>query len=132
MLFRSLLKKDIELEAPENVHLLGWVKPEDFWPMCDIALLTSKNEATPYALVEAASFGLPIVASDVGSVSDIVKSKNGFLVEEKDSFVKSLRKIVGNKKLGSRMGIESKHIWKTQFSIKQFQNQHKEVYNFFK
>lgn len=126
------LKKEIELDAPGNVHLLGWVKPEEFWPMCDIALLTSKNEATPYALVEAASFGLPIVASDVGSVSDIVKSKNGFLVEEKDSYVKSLRKMAENKKLSSRMGIESKHIWKTRFSIKQFQNQHKEVYNFFK
>ena len=128
----GLLKKDIELDAPENVHLLGWVKPEDFWPMCDIALLTSKNEATPYALVEAASFGLPIVASNVGSVSDIVKSKNGFLVEEKDSYVKSLRKMVRNKKLSSLMGIESKKIWKTQFSVKQFQNKHKEVYNFFK
>ena len=126
------MKKDIELDAPENVHLLGWVKPQDFWPICDIALLTSKNEATPYALVEAASFGLPIVASNVGSVSDIVKSKNGFLVEEKDSYVKSIRKMVGNKKLSFRMGIESKNIWKTQFSVNQFQNRHKEVYNFLK
>jgi glycosyltransferase involved in cell wall biosynthesis len=126
------LRKDLEFDAPKNFYLLGWVKPERFWPMCDIALLTSKNEATPYALVEAASFGLPIVASNVGSVSDIVKSKNGFLVEEKDSYVKSLRKMVRNKKLSFRMGIESKHICNTHFSIKQFQNKHEEVYNFFK
>lgn len=39
----------------------------------DIAVLCSDNEGVPLTLIQAAQAGLPIVSTDVGSVSDIVK-----------------------------------------------------------
>ena len=39
----------------------------------DIAILCSDNEGIPLTLIQAAQAGLPIVSTDVGSVSDIVK-----------------------------------------------------------
>jgi glycosyltransferase involved in cell wall biosynthesis len=39
----------------------------------DIAVLCSDNEGIPLTLIQAAQAGLPIVSTDVGSVSDIVK-----------------------------------------------------------
>jgi glycosyltransferase involved in cell wall biosynthesis len=39
----------------------------------DIAILCSDNEGIPLTLIQAAQAGLPIVSTNVGSVSDIVK-----------------------------------------------------------
>jgi glycosyltransferase involved in cell wall biosynthesis len=46
----------------------------------DIAVLCSDNEGIPLTLIQAAQAGLPIVSTDVGSVSDIVKHQEGGLL----------------------------------------------------
>jgi glycosyltransferase involved in cell wall biosynthesis len=40
---------------------------------CDVVALTSRNEGTPIALIEAAAAGKPVVATDVGGVSEVVR-----------------------------------------------------------
>ena len=46
----------------------------------DVFLLTSLTEQMPLAILEAMSVGLPVIASDVGEISNIVDDgKNGFL-----------------------------------------------------
>lgn len=47
----------------------------------DLFLSTSEWEGLPVSMMEAAAFGVPIVATDVGGVSEIVvEGRNGFLV----------------------------------------------------
>lgn len=50
----------------------------------DAALLTSENEGTPVALIEAAAAGRPSVATDVGGVRDIVVDGTGLLAASDD------------------------------------------------
>ncbi|WP_165617598.1 glycosyltransferase [Klenkia soli] len=48
-----------------------------------LLLLTSRHEGLPLTAIEAASVGLPIVATDVGSIRDIVfHNHNGYLVDD--------------------------------------------------
>ena len=55
------------------VSMLGWRDDvETVLAACDAVLLTSDNEGTPLSLIQAAMAGLPVVASDVGSVQDVV------------------------------------------------------------
>jgi len=49
-----------------------------------VFLLPSLAEATPTVLLEAQATGLPILATDVGGVRDIVASQAGFLVPPAD------------------------------------------------
>ena len=66
----------------DNVTLLGFV-PEaaEYVRGCDAFLLPSLKEGLPYALLEAATAGVPIVASDVGGVRDILANyPHGVLV----------------------------------------------------
>lgn len=59
-------------ELPSNISMRGWVNCQDFWPLCDIALCTSDNEAQPISLLEAASYGIPALTTNVGGCSDAV------------------------------------------------------------
>ena len=59
--------------ATPNVRFLGWRSDvEVVHAAADVALLTSDNEGMPVALVEAALCGTPAVATDVGSVREVV------------------------------------------------------------
>ena len=62
---------------------LGWRNDIDLILSAgDIAILCSDNEGIPLTLIQASQAGLPIVSTDVGSVSDIViDGVTGFLTE---------------------------------------------------
>ena len=52
----------------------------------DVYLLPSNNEALPVSLMEASSTGLPVVASNVGSVWELVQDRvSGFVVRKGDA-----------------------------------------------
>ena len=52
---------------------------------CDGFVLASKNEGLPVALMEALAIGLPVVATDVGGVSEAISNDvNGLLVPPSD------------------------------------------------
>jgi glycosyltransferase involved in cell wall biosynthesis len=55
------------------VSMLGWRSDiETLLAASDALMLTSDNEGTPLSLIQAALAGLPVVATDVGSVKDVV------------------------------------------------------------
>ena len=77
------LSKQVEnLGIADNVLFLGWRPDVDEIMGCfDIFVLPSLNEGMGRVLVEAMSAGLPIVASRVGGIPDLVKhGENGLLV----------------------------------------------------
>ena len=52
----------------------------------DLFILPSETESFPTAILEAMSFGLPVIATNVGGVSELIKNDNsGILVPSKDS-----------------------------------------------
>lgn len=59
----------------------------------------STSEGLPFSLIEATSFGIPIIATDVNGTPDIATSKNGFLIPknfEKKLFYDCLLNIKNN------------------------------------
>lgn len=74
---------DVLAQAAERLplRLLGWRDDvQDIFAASDLTLLTSDNEGTPLSLIQAALLGVPAVASDVGSVQDVVvDSETGWL-----------------------------------------------------
>jgi len=78
----SLEQRARERGVPDAVRFLGWRQDlETVYAATDIFLLTSRNEGTPVALIEAMASGVPIVSTDVGGVRDVVPSKDyGILV----------------------------------------------------
>lgn len=46
----------------------------------DLLVNTSSSEGIPVSIMEAMSFGIPVIATDVGGVSEIVNNTNGMLL----------------------------------------------------
>jgi glycosyltransferase involved in cell wall biosynthesis len=66
------LEESIKRVEPPNLHCVGWRSKEDMWAIADVGLCTSDSEGMPLALIEAQMAGVPVVSTDVGSVSEIV------------------------------------------------------------
>ena len=73
-------------DAAARVRLPGaWLQPADILPACDIFVLASRNEGMGRALVEAMALGIPVVASAVGGVPELLdQGRAGLLVPPGD------------------------------------------------
>lgn len=76
--------KGMNLE--DNFLLLGSRKDvADILPAFDVFLLTSRSEGLPRAMLEALAVRIPVVATDVGGIAELVNGlKNGFLCAHGD------------------------------------------------
>lgn len=91
----------------------------------DVFILTSHYEGLPYSIIEAMSFGLPIIASDVGGNSELVKNGvNGFLVNNHDELKKAITTFINKPEIISKMGLESLKLFNKNFKL---ENQLKKV-----
>jgi len=64
-----------ELGITDRVRFLGWRRDlATIYAASDVFLLTSRNEGTPVALIEAMASGIPGVSTDVGGVKDVIVS----------------------------------------------------------
>lgn len=72
--------------AEGNFHLIGWVEnKEDFFNKISVYVQPSVTEAFGIEILEAMSYGIPVIASEGAGASEIVKRYNcGFVVPKRD------------------------------------------------
>lgn len=73
-----------KLDLTRNIFFAGY--QSDVWNWYNkgkMSVLTSEREGFPYSVVEAISCGLPVISSNCGDVSDVLKhGSNGFIVDD--------------------------------------------------
>lgn len=87
---------------------------------CNIFVLPSYHEGLPRTSIEAISFGMPIITTDVPGCRETVKNDiNGYIVKVKSTFglIKGMLKIIKNKNKLNRMSIESRKLAVENFSF---------------
>jgi len=73
----------------------------------DIFILSSDWEGFPISIIEAMRAGLPIIASNVGGISEaVIEDKNGYLVPRDNAEIlsKKIRQLLTDKKRRKKMG----------------------------
>jgi glycosyltransferase involved in cell wall biosynthesis len=61
----------------DRVRFLGWRRDlATIYGATDVFMLTSRNEGTPVALIEAMASGVPGVSTDVGGVKDVIETSD--------------------------------------------------------
>jgi glycosyltransferase involved in cell wall biosynthesis len=64
------------MAVSDRVVFTGWIK--DLGPIyadLDVLALTSDNEGTPVAVIEAMATGVPVIATDVGGVKELISER---------------------------------------------------------
>jgi glycosyltransferase involved in cell wall biosynthesis len=124
------LLQEIKANAPKNLKVLGWQEAKNILPIADIFLSTSENEGMPIAMIEAQLAGIPIVATDVGSVSEvIINNKTGLLCSKSNSeLIKAINELVQNKSERLKFGKSGKINALKLFSEKKLISTHKDLY----
>jgi glycosyltransferase involved in cell wall biosynthesis len=85
----------------------------------DIVILTSKNEGTPVALIEASAAARPVVGTLVGGVADVINDGHtGFLVPPGDPHAVAERVLflLNNRQKALDMGQQGRKFVKDRFS----------------
>jgi glycosyltransferase involved in cell wall biosynthesis len=110
-----------ELGLVDRVLMLGSRSDiADLFRAADVAVLSSHSlvETLPITLMEAAACGTPIVATDVGSVRDIVvDGENGYLVPPGDeaAFAARIAELLADLPLRERMGGAGREFARSHF-----------------
>jgi glycosyltransferase involved in cell wall biosynthesis len=90
-----------------SMRLLGWrADVETVYAAADVILLTSDNEGMPVSLIEAGLAGVPAVATNVGSVAEVVKDgSTGLLTRcDADDLAQSVIRLLRDDRLRRQMG----------------------------
>ena len=117
-------------KAPKNLKVLGWQDAKSVFPIADIFLLTSENEGMPIALIEAQLVAIPVVATNVGSVPEVVlQNKSGIICSKSnDELITAIKKLAQNKSLRSKFGKAGRVHALKSFSEKNLISSHKKLY----
>lgn len=106
-----------------DIHFLGEMSPNEVLiyyaeHRVDLLLSLSETEGLPVSMMEAISYGVPIVSTDVGGCREIVKQENGFLVDTNLDFNEIIEKI-SMIHSGNLDATKEKRIsfWKENFSL---------------
>jgi glycosyltransferase involved in cell wall biosynthesis len=117
----SRLRDQIQQRHLESfVHVLGWrVDIPDILKSAHVLALPSRWEGMPNIVLEAFASGLPVVATAVEGVSELITpGETGFLFPSQDSeqFVRSVAAILGNPALKTKMGQEAQALVANKFT----------------
>ena len=119
----NLRRRSDDLGLSEVVRFVGAATQEevlDWWREADIGALSSDSEGMPVALMEAAACGLPVVATGVGGVAEMVEDAvTGFVVPPGDAaaFAERLGRLIADPALRTRMGAAARQRAVDRFSV---------------
>jgi glycosyltransferase involved in cell wall biosynthesis len=122
------------LGIAEAVKFTGWVGPSGKRALFEAAAafaLPSYDEGLPVSLLEAMAAGVPVVASSVGGVPEVVADGvSGYLVApgDKASLERALRRLLADRALGQRIGAAARETARLRFAPERALPQLEEIY----
>ncbi|MFH0774105.1 MAG: glycosyltransferase family 4 protein [bacterium] len=97
-----------ELGIKEKVFFLGFREDLDvIYADLSLLVLSSQNEGLPTAIIEAQASCLPVVSTNVGGVSELIKDgETGYLVQAKnpEMLAEAMEKVLKDQNLAKKMG----------------------------
>jgi glycosyltransferase involved in cell wall biosynthesis len=129
------LPNNIRKLVQENKNIYYYQNPSDdmlynkLLPASDVLFLPTRSDAYALTIVEAMSYGIPSVVSNINSIGEtIIHGKTGFMGYDEDSYYKYMGLIIENEKLRKSFSEESKELVKERHNPVTIGNEIKKVY----
>jgi glycosyltransferase involved in cell wall biosynthesis len=109
------------LGLTDRVHILGFRRNVyDYIGHCDALLMPSLHEGLPYTLLEAMALGIPIIASRVGGLAEVLRDGDmGLLTPPQDpaSLAVAIAHLRNDQGLCSRLGKAARRLQEENYSL---------------
>jgi glycosyltransferase involved in cell wall biosynthesis len=123
--------REIILNEGLPVSVLGWQSDiEKLLSVADMVILTSDNEGTPLSLIQAGMAGLPVVSTNVGSVSEVVLHNITGLITSQDvqQIADAIEKLVASAEFRATLGERAREFTLSHFGVERLVHEHQELY----
>jgi glycosyltransferase involved in cell wall biosynthesis len=113
------------------VSILGWQSNiERLLATADMLILTSDNEGTPLSLIQAGMAGIPVVATNVGSVPEVVLHGVTGIVTELGigEIADAIERLAKDKGLREELGSAAQKFTLGNFGVKRLVRDHEMMY----
>jgi glycosyltransferase involved in cell wall biosynthesis len=128
-----LIRLSKSLKVDDRVEFGNWVEgPAAAFVGIDLFCLPSRFEGLPLALLEAMRAGIPIVATDVGSVSDAIEhGQTGLLIPADDpsALAASVVQVLGDADLRDRLVQQAKRVAGERFGVETMAQRFETLYD---
>ncbi|MEW4448374.1 glycosyltransferase [Qipengyuania sp. JC766] len=123
---RAIEKAAEQHGVTSRVHLTGFVPyPAQYVGLFDIFALSSDSEQMPVSVIEAMAAGLPVAATDVGDIADMVSDENRPLIGDPEA---ALRTLADDAELRSRIGSANRAAAEKRFDAKRMVDAYRRLY----
>ena len=131
---RSRLEKQIaDAKLQDHVSLAGFIShANQYLKALDVFVLPSLKEGLPYVIMEAMAAGLPVIATNVGGMPDMIADGDvGILVPPKDSqaLAKAIETLAANPEKRMALGMRAQETIKTKFAFHDMLNRTIQLYD---
>lgn len=115
---------------PENTYCLGEAPAAYIYlKYANVFILPTNYEGLPMSLLEAISFGKPVVASNVCGIPEIVDGNNGFVVDNTvEDFANKIDYILSDEEREAKIGEAARKTYLEKFTIKRMTDSYKSVF----
>ena len=106
LLLEDIRQQITRCQLEKNLGLLGCIEPKMYLQFSDLLILPSRIDGRPNAVLESLSMGVPVIASSVGGLPEIIRDGyNGFLCQPSNvnDFVDKIKQVLNDKNLHSTM-----------------------------
>ena len=130
-----LREKARQLGLADRVHFAGYVADSrEVYVAADLLLMPSRFEGLPMTLLEAMAMGLPVVASKLDGIAEVIADGHeGLLVESGDAggFAESASRLLENPALGSEFAANARKKIEARFSVERMTSAVEAIYERF-
>lgn len=128
----ALVKIAKSLNIASQVIFMGFVEnARQYLKAFDIFTLSSRKEGFPYTLIEAGFARVPVIATDVGGIPEIIKNlETGLLIKPKISseFYHAVRYALEHKKDTTLLGTNLYNFSTKEFSLSKMKEKTEDIY----
>ena len=128
-IFENLNLKEKE---KERIHYIGQVEDagRKIIPELDVLVLPSLSEGLPICIIEALRAGVPVLATNVGGIPEILKDgENGYFIERNaKSIAEKLDFLIANLDVYQKLSNTAIEIYKSNFSSEIMHKGYERIY----
>jgi glycosyltransferase involved in cell wall biosynthesis len=131
---QAIQAKVSQIGLSDKILVGGWIdgyQKDEVFRQADVLLLPSYHEGLPISVLEAMAYGLPVVATDVGGISEAVQDGvNGYLIQPGEciQLAERMDRLANSAELRLNMGKSGYELAANKFSLPVIMEQLESLY----